>query len=116
MARYYRRKQTHQQNEEPVSAQKEYEEMIGHGEMEYINELEHERASRTLPYMQTLRWRTCRKKRRSHPEAVVESYNRRVVFGTLNNYLCSRHKAWHVGHSSKRLASALVIARHYGLE
>lgn len=82
------------------------------------SELKRGRADRALPYMQTLRWRTCRKRRRSRHEAerIAAEYNRRVVFGTLNNYWCWRHNAWHVGHSDKRLSSALVLARNYGLD
>ncbi len=86
-----------------------------YSQVEY--ELKRERASRTLPYMQTLRWRTCRKRPRSRQEAenVVSDYNQRVVFGTLSYCWCWRHKAWHVGHSDKRLASALTLARNYSL-
>lgn len=87
-----------------------------YSQVEY--ELKRERSDRTFPYMQTLRWRTCRKKRRSRQEAerIVAEYNRRVVFGTLNDYWCWRHKPWHVGHSDKMLASALVLVRNYGLD
>ena len=87
-----------------------------HSQVEY--ELKGERADRTLPYMQTLRWRTCRKKRRSCQEAerIAVEYNQRVVFGTLNHYHCWRHNAWHVGHSDKRLSSGLALAKSYGLD
>lgn len=90
--------------------------MKDRSQVEY--ELKRERADRTLPYMQTLRWRTCRKKRRIRQEAesMATEYNQRVVFGTLNYYSCWRHNAWHVGHSHKRLASALALSRKYDLE
>ena len=70
----------------------------------------------SLPYMQTTKRRTCKKKSYSLREAerrVIE-YNHRVVFGTLSHYWCWRHKAWHVGHSNKRLASSLALMGQYG--
>ena len=73
------------------------------------------RLDTSLPYMQTTKWRTCKKKSHSLQEAerIVVEYHRRVVFGTLNYYWCWRHDAWHVGHSDKRLASALALQRRY---
>ncbi len=88
------------------------------GRIQMERELKRPKTDRALPYMQTLRWRACRKKRHSRREAerILAAYNRRVVFGTLNHYLCWRHNAWHIGHSDKRLSSALTLARNYNLD
>lgn len=96
-----------------ANTNKENRIMEGYGEMDYINELEHQRRNATLPYMQLFVPRTCRKKSLSLAEAQTKvlKYRQRVVFATLNYYWCDRHKAWHVGHSNKRLASALVLTR-----
>ena len=73
------------------------------------------RPDTSLPYMQTTKWRTCKKKSYSLQEAErrVAEYHQKVVFATLNYYWCWRHKAWHEGHSDKRLASALALQRRY---
>lgn len=47
----------------------------GYGEMDYINELEHQRCNATLPYMQLLRFRTCKKKSLSLAEAQTKVLN-----------------------------------------
>ena len=113
MARYDRRRRSRRYYKAQTNKSEEYKVMEGYEEMDYTNELEDQRRNATLPYMQLLRFRTCKKKSLSLTDAQTKvlHYHQRVVFATLNYYWCDRHKAWHVGHSNKRLSSALVLTR-----